>query len=107
MKTILELTLNEASTVICDAKGVDSVRFTDATSVPVSPTGMNFVEAVMRVTQIEYPPSRIATYKIAAIKRLRELVPSLGLADAKYAVETPHAEIEKYLLRNPVKLFVK
>jgi ribosomal protein L7/L12 len=95
MKMILEITLLEATNIVRDVKGVDEVRIvTDERA-----GGMNYVEAVMRVTKLEFPGQTTNFNKISAIKRLRELVPSLGLADAKNAVENPDTEIYKYLFR--------
>ena len=60
-------------------------------------TGMNFVEAINRIMYIDFPQTYNSNNKIAAIKKLREYVHGLGLAEAKNAVEKPYETITNYL----------
>jgi hypothetical protein len=59
--------------------------------------GTNYIEAILRVIRIHYPKTYLSNDKIAAIKKLRELVTGLGLAEAKAAVERPEDAINFYL----------
>lgn len=45
-------------------------------------------------------PKYKGDHKISAIKRLREMIPNLGLADSKYAVESELTTVEEYLIKN-------
>jgi len=49
--------------------------------------GMNYVQGLDQAIK-EFPAFR-SNQKISAIKRMRELVAGLGLAEAKYAIENP------------------
>ena len=49
--------------------------------------GMNYLQGLNQALN-EFPAYR-SNQKISAIKRMRELVAGLGLAEAKYAVENP------------------
>jgi len=57
----------------------------------------NYVESIHRV-MYEFPRHTI-DQKISAIKRLRELVPGMGLAEAKMAMENTNAAIA-FFIRN-------
>lgn len=63
---------------------------------------MNPVEAIMRVTTIEYP-NYLTNQKIPAIKKMREYHGDLGLAEAKYCVEHPAQAIHYYLTHGHLK----
>ena len=56
---------------------------------PIVVQGMNYVQGLDQALK-EFPAYR-SHQKISAIKRMRELVAGLGLAEAKYAVENPEA----------------
>lgn len=45
-------------------------------------------------------PDYKGSQKISAIKRLREMISGMGLADAKYAVESDLTTVEEYLIKN-------
>ena len=47
-------------------------------------------------------PNHLFSEKIPAIKKLRELVPGLGLADAKVAVENPQKAIDNFVATGEV-----
>ena len=57
--------------------------------------GENYVESIHRVQYL--CPNYNSNQKIEAIKKLRELVPGLGLADAKQAVENPQEAIQHWI----------
>jgi hypothetical protein len=57
------------------------------------PTGMNYVEAICRITN-QFPDT--SNQKIVAIKELRTLT-GIGLAEAKCAVENPTRAINYYI----------
>ena len=98
----LTVTQTEAENLISNLKHVDkTVIVPDQISYPS--VGMNFVEAVMRVTLVEFP-FYLTHQKISAIKTLREYVPGLGLADAKYAVESPNKAIVEYIKNNRARI---
>jgi ribosomal protein L7/L12 len=59
-------------------------------------TKMNFVEAMYRITMMEFKGTLMSSNKIAAIKRLQEYH-FCRVAEAKYAIENPTAAIEHYL----------
>ena len=59
--------------------------------------GMNYVEAISRIIYVDFPQTYQTNQKIAAIKKLREYVSGLGLAEAKVAVEQPFEAIKCYL----------
>ena len=54
---------------------------------PIVVQGMNYLQGLNQALN-EFPAYR-SNQKISAIKRMRELVAGLGLAEAKYAVENP------------------
>jgi ribosomal protein L7/L12 len=92
-------TVTEAQEFIAKYKAVDSVTISD----PVR-QGMSFVEAMLRITRIENGSNGVvyANQKIPAIKRLREYVPELGLAEAKNAIENPEKAIDHFLRNGSV-----
>jgi ribosomal protein L7/L12 len=62
---------------------------------PTTQTVGNYVEGIHRAMYEN--PRYNSDQKIAAIKRLRELVPSMGLVEAKTAIENPQAAIAHWL----------
>lgn len=61
---------------------------------PAVAQGMNYVQGLNQAIK-EFPAYR-SSDKIPAIKRMRELVAGLGLAEAKYAVENPEWAREEW-----------
>jgi len=82
----LQCNLAEAAEMI--RKSCSGVTDVVIETTPTTP-GMNYVEAIYRVTRLEFPNTYASSHKIPAIKRMRELVGGLGLAGAKAAVEQP------------------
>jgi len=95
----LTVTTQEAKKIIIDAyKGTgDNFSVNILSEDAVNSPSMNFVEAVLRVTKIDFPGNSILNNKILAVKKLREYVKDIGLLDAKCAVENPERSIMKYL----------
>lgn len=90
----MKVTIEEAKAIIAKTMPIIcDIEITDAP--PPSPTGMNYVEAVVRM-QYQFPDFK-ASQKIAAIKWLREKSPGLGLAEAKLAVEHPEAAVGYFI----------
>lgn len=89
MKTTITCSQSEACNIIKEVKNADEVVITENTSMN------GYVEAILRVVRIEYPDT--SKNKIAGIKRLRELVGSLSLYEAKVAIEHPDEAIMHYL----------
>ena len=92
MKIQLTCTQTEAIQLIKQYKSdVD-----DVVIVSDGQSYMGYAQAILRVTRIEFP-NYMTNEKISAIKRLRELVAGLGLADAKAAIENVNNAILHYL----------
>lgn len=71
------------------------VELTVVYDSPTPVTVGNYVEALHRV-MYEFP-RHLTDQKIQAIKRLRELVPGIGLADSKYAIENVNEAIKCFI----------
>jgi hypothetical protein len=93
----VKITKADAEAFILDSFQRCGVAVTSMTiELPPPPAiSGNYVEAICRV-KMEFPGYR-SEQKIAAIKRLRELVPGLGLGDAKVAIENVESAIVCYL----------
>jgi ribosomal protein L7/L12 len=92
MKRIIECTKQEVISLIKESQNVDEVIINESLS-----SGKNYVEAICQVIHVDFPITYATNNKIAAIKKLREYVPGLGLCESKAAVENPQKAIETYL----------
>jgi hypothetical protein len=101
MRMTLHCSQREAQDIIKAAKGVDEVLIEDGVC------GMNgYIESILHITHILFPGASINTNKITAIKKLREMVSGLGLAESKIAIEQPDKAIEHWLrYKSPLQLY--
>lgn len=79
---------NTVVEIVPDSQPVDTVG-----------RGMNHLEAYATIIGT-YGESRFSNNKIAAIKKLRELINGLGLAEAKYIIEATPSNVLSYYYRN-------
>lgn len=106
MKTIVTCNKTEAADLLKKFLNyADDVHIIDET--PALGAEMNIIEAIYRVTRIDFPNTYLTNQKIAAIKRLREYMPSLTLSDAKYIVENPESSCVTWCRSKPMGTMTK
>lgn len=94
MRTIVYLKMDEAMQKLQSVLNADEVVIESNEK----PAGMDYALAILRVRRMF--PKMAGQDKIPAIKKLREMVAGLGLAEAKAAVERPDDAINFYLANN-------
>mgnify|MGYP001562927886 CR=1 FL=1 len=98
----ITLTQDEAALIIANKYNTNTAAVEIVMNTTPTPLGMNYVETILRIVRQKFPNTYQNTQKIAAIKELRTMVPGLGLAEAKGAVERPYEAIDYYLRNNKV-----
>lgn len=89
----MKITISQADAeayILARFNSLNNNVFTTVTIVPTVAV-LTYCDAIRQVTK-EFP-RYFGNQKISAIKRLRELVPGLGLYEAKVAIESPNDAI--------------